>query len=142
MMRTFLRSAPPLMVSYCIILHLSWAYLIYLNPHTALGATGTSALLDVMRSDLIVMVALIISSLQAIVALYVPMPWNVVLLLPQQVLLLISALGAADAIYLSHFADGVERSREFIAADQIHLIYCSVAHALAIIAYGTSTDGR
>lgn len=54
-------------------------------------------------------------------------------LMPQQALLIFSAVGAAIAIGNSAFADGVARSREFIAADQCQAILLAVFHTCAVL---------
>lgn len=58
-------------------------------------------------------------------------------LLPQQLLLGVSAWGAVNAIWFSHYADGVIRDRGFIAADQFANIAIWAAHTVTIlIVYG------
>jgi hypothetical protein len=53
--------------------------------------------------------------------------------LPQQGVLLVSALGACEAVWNSTYADGVPRPRAFIAADQIPAVFIAVAHSLSVI---------
>lgn len=54
-------------------------------------------------------------------------------LLPQQVILMISALGAVAAISRGMFADGVVRPRAFISADQGNDIIFCLFHTAAMI---------
>ncbi len=61
--------------------------------------------------------------------------WVVVLLLPQQILLMMGVSGAIEAIWLSQFADGVLRPRAFIAADQINSVLAAIGHTVAIISH-------
>ena len=53
-------------------------------------------------------------------------------MIPQQVLLLICALGAAQAIFAASFADGVIRTHQFLAADQGPLILLMMFHTTAM----------
>jgi len=54
-------------------------------------------------------------------------------LLPQQLVLGISAAGSAIAIANSHYADGVPRPMTFIAADQLAVLLTWVAHTASIM---------
>lgn len=55
------------------------------------------------------------------------------LLLPQQGLLLLTAWSASGAVLASAYADGVLRSRAFIAADQMPIVLVVVVHSAALI---------
>ena len=57
----------------------------------------------------------------------------VALLMPQQALLIYAAAGAIEAIVGSSFADGVVRSRGFIAADQGVVILLASFHTVALL---------
>ena len=57
----------------------------------------------------------------------------IVTVLPQQFLLIYSAVGAIQAIALSQFADGVIRPREFLIADQFPAIFLAVGHTGALV---------
>lgn len=54
-------------------------------------------------------------------------------ILPQQLVLVYSAIGALEAMVLSTFADGVIRPREFIVADQAPAIFLAAFHTAAIV---------
>lgn len=55
--------------------------------------------------------------------------WALLLLVPQQFLLLLSALAAILAVWHGAYGDGVVRSRLFILADQIPYPLLAVLHA-------------
>jgi hypothetical protein len=55
------------------------------------------------------------------------------LMLPQQTLLIVSAIGALVAIASGHYADLEPRPRLFIAADQLPAIVAAFCHSFAII---------
>lgn len=125
----------PIIVIYCILLHLCWAGLVWYS-HDAVGATAVNALFKVLGSDAFLSFTLVFASLSATCAMFLRVPWSVLLLTPQQVLLLISAAGAISAMVASQFADGVIRPQAFIIADQIHIVLAAVGHAAAIVAAG------
>jgi hypothetical protein len=54
-------------------------------------------------------------------------------MLPQQLLLIISAVGGIVAIISGHYADLEPRPRFFIAADQMPGIVAAFCHTFAII---------
>lgn len=58
---------------------------------------------------------------------------NVLMLMPQQLLLYMSAGGAAEAILTGHFADGVIRSRAFLLADQCPMVLIAIFHTWAMM---------
>jgi hypothetical protein len=120
-----------IMVLYAIALHLSWA-VILLFDHQAINATALNALARYIYPPELLVWVIASAAIAALIALSTRRPWIVLLLLPQQVLLMMSASGAAEAIWLSQFADGVIRSRSFIAADQLYSILAAIGHTAAI----------
>ena len=58
---------------------------------------------------------------------------SLLVVLPQQFLLMFSAVGACVAIYHSQFADGVVRPRAFLAADQCPAIFLAIFHTCALV---------
>lgn len=58
---------------------------------------------------------------------------RLLLLIPQQFILVLSAAGALQAMWLSSFADGVVRSREFIIADQCPIVILAALHTWALV---------
>ena len=126
----------PLILWYAAILHLWWAGLLWLSPSAA-DATTTAALTDCF-SPRYVSVALVVASVMSLTVLYrarAPSIWTALCLLPQQALLTLAAVGAVEAIWASQFADGVIRSRYFIAADQFPPILAAVFHNFAVVSY-------
>lgn len=55
------------------------------------------------------------------------------LLLPQQLLLMVTALTAFVAVAVGHYADGVVRPRLFIAADQLPAVIAALCHTFAVV---------
>jgi hypothetical protein len=121
-----------IMVMFAIALHLWWALMIALDP-SALNATGLSSLYRYIHSPQLLVLVVAGAALMAVAGMFARAPWMVMLLLPQQVLLMMSAAGVIEAIWLAQFADGVVRPRAFIAADQMYSVLAAVGHTLAII---------
>lgn len=57
---------------------------------------------------------------------------TLVLLLPQQIVMLISSIAVIQLIVDQKFADGVARSWQFILADQLWIIVLTIAHTIII----------
>lgn len=123
-----------IMVMCAIGLHLAWAVAIFCDD-AALGATGINALHRYVMSPNLLAGMIVACAMLAFLAVLTQRPWIVLLLLPQQVLLMISALGAIDAIWLAQFADGVFRPRAFIFVDQIIYVIAAGGHTAAVIAH-------
>jgi hypothetical protein len=133
MMNLFDRSIS-IMVCYAIGLHLSWAVILLIDS-SATNATAVHALYRYLHSVPLLSLMLFAAAGLAMKGLCTRVPWIVLLLLPQQILLLMSAAGAVEAIWISQFADGVIRPRAFLAADQIYSILAAIGHTVAIIAH-------
>src|SRR5687767_15114475 len=115
------RSRPvSIMVLFAVALHLVWAAILFVDD-AALGATALSALHRWIPMPWLTWVILL-AALCALLAMGIRYPWVLLLLLPQQVLLIMSASGAVEAIWIAQFADGVVRPRAFLAADQFYSI--------------------
>lgn len=129
------------MVLFAVGLHLVWASILFVDD-AALGATAVNALHRWIPMPWLTWVILF-AALFAVVALAVRPPWFLLLLLPQQILLIMSAAGAVEAIWIAQFADGVIRPRAFLAADQFYSILAAIGHTAAIITHARRvTHGR
>lgn len=126
-----------IMVLYAIALHVTWAALIAIDP-SAVNATAVNAIYRFVHDPTALIVLLLSVAGLAIVGLFTRVPWIVLLLIPQQCILMASASGTVEAIYLAQFADGVIRSRAFLAADQSYSILAAIGHTVAIIAHARS----
>lgn len=124
-----------IVVMISVVLHLFWAFLLFFDPVAAVGATGLNSIYRFIPDFRLVPLVLILSSVCATIGILYRSPWIVFLLIPQQILLMMTAAGASEAIWLGQFADGVLRSHVFIAADQIGSILLAVGHTIAIIAH-------
>lgn len=122
-----------IMVLYCVALHIWWAFMIVMDPTAAVQATAVEALYRLIDDHLLLAFLLVFVSCLSMVGMMLQGGFASVLLIPQQVMLMMSAAGAVGAIWLSQFADGEVRPRVFIAADQMHMMFAAIGHTLAII---------
>jgi hypothetical protein len=120
-------------------LHVAWAVLILLNLET-LNSTAVHALYVLLPHPYALATMLVLASFSALVGAISPLPQALILLMPQQTLLLISAMGCIEAMLQGHFADGVERAREFIIGDQLNSVLLFAAHSAAVIMTGLEQD--
>lgn len=116
----------------CVIaIHFWWAAVIF-EDEAGLLATSVDSLYRYIRSPELLVFVLTISSCMALLKLvFAWVPWW--FLVPQQVLLLFSAAGAIEAMWLGQFADGVLRPHAFLMNDQIYPIILAMGHTLALI---------
>jgi hypothetical protein len=107
---------------------------IFIDP-SSVQITTVSALTLFFGSSYKIVLGLLVASVMSMVGITIDKSWSGILLIPQQVILLLSASGALSAMFLGHFADGVERSRAFILADQCHIVLAAIFHTLALILF-------
>lgn len=127
-------SSHSVIIVYGVILHGVWAAALFFDPDvrgvTAIWELSTWAPAPYTKFVLATVAVL------AAVALFLKELPRTALLLPQQLILLLSAWGALQAMYLSAYADGVLRPRAFLIADQMPAVLLAVAHTIAIINAG------
>lgn len=129
------RSRPiSIMIGFSILLHLVWAATILVDD-SAVGATALSALHRYVQDPRYLSGLIASAAFLAFGALWTKRPWIVLLLIPQQILLCMSAAGAIEAMWLSQFADGVFRPRAFIIADQCYCVLAAIGHTVAIVVH-------
>lgn len=119
------------MVYYAVLLHGIWALMLIVSDEP-FGSTPVSSLRFGHR---LVTAGLLLAAsgmaVRGIAKRGTTVGW--LLLLPQQVLLLISAVGGIAAMVLGHYADGVERPSLFIAADQMPGVIAAFTHTFAVV---------
>ena len=130
-----IRRPLPVMIIYAIGLHLCWGILGTIDE-TAYFSTAASAPFRLFGNLTgVVCIAVAAMALTGLIARFRSPLTSLMCMLPQQSLLIISAIGAAHAIYLGQFADGVVRSRFFIAADQVPAILAAVGHTVSMLRF-------
>jgi hypothetical protein len=119
------------MVYYAVLLHGIWA-LMLLASDDPFGSTPVNSLFFGHR--FVTAAVLLAASLMAVRGIRrkgTRAGW--MLIVPQQVLLMVSAVGGVVAAFLGHYADGVARPGLFIAADQLPGVVAAVCHTFAMV---------
>ena len=120
-------------------MHLSWAAALLFAPfHT----TGIQLVLDLaFGSHIIAAMICAVVSLAAVASIFSRhVTLFIFLVLPQQFLLIASAIGAVYCIIDGRFADGASYPRPFIFVDQVYLILLCVAHGWQTLALWRERD--
>lgn len=127
-----IRANHPLVVSYAIVLHYIWAITLLLDGHAA-AVTATSGLYG--RFDIVIPYFLIFAATSALISLIIPRAtlWPILLIIPQQFALSLSAYTAVSAMIAGRFADGTLRPHSFIIADQCPAVLLMFFHTVAIL---------
>ena len=114
-------------------MHLSWAAALLFAP---LHTTGIQLVLDLsFGSHIIAAIVCAVVSLAAVAAIFrMNLMLCLFLVLPQQFLLIASAIGAVFCVIDGKFADGAVYPRPFIFVDQIYLVLLCVAHGWQALA--------
>lgn len=120
------------MLWYGVSVHILWGGLLLMSPRPA---NTTPLGLFSAAPHLITAALMLTAAVTAVAGLMQPAPGmrSLGLLLPQQMLLLLTAFSALDAVIGSAYSDGVIRSRAFIGADQLPIVIIVVMHTAALI---------
>ena len=119
-------------IFYAIIIHLAWGIVLVVD-NVPLHTTAIDSVFRIFSSPGTAGIAYIVASLAAIVAMFRPATLkNLLLIIPQQYFLMLSAFSAMGCISRSAFADGIVRSRAFIFVDQLPIIVAAVLHTCAL----------
>lgn len=128
------RSAASMMgVWYAVSLHVIWAILLCFSASTVGGTAinGPARLFPNRYGLAIIFVVVAFCATLGIFHRRIDMT-KILLLVPQQLMLGVSAASSMRAMWLSHYADGVPRTHEFIIADQIPAVLALLAHSATI----------
>ena len=128
---------------YAVFLHIAWGCAL-LQSESPLGVTAIHHIGIMLPGRWTSAVGLImIGTLAGIGLLTNDRMLSLIVLLPQQFVLMLSALGAIVAIYHSTFADGVVRPRAFIFTDQMPAVLAAIFHTCALLeAHGRESLDR
>lgn len=121
-------------VVYAAVLHLAWAAILFAFP--PVRTTALDLLVHLFGNVTPVAgVALLLSVVLALTGLRLRnrRSLSFALILPQQFLVTVSAIGAVGAMLSGHFADGIIRPNEFIIADQAPAVLLAAMHAAALL---------
>jgi hypothetical protein len=125
--------------SYAVILAMSilhfYKAIVLLTSDTADGNIPMHALLGLTSQRWLLAIWMIGAAVPALYALWTEenSPWlTALLVVPQGVLLLVTAKGAWVATWLGEYADYVPRSSEFVGIDQFHRSVFPLIYAAAV----------
>ena len=127
------------MILYAIILHICWATSALFD---AAAYNGTAFSLVAVTFGWVTPFVLYSVAASAFAAFFVRnATLGLLLQSPQQYVLALSAIAVSFAVWSSHFADGVIRSRAFIFADQVPAILAFCGHTVAIMQMAIGKKG-
>jgi hypothetical protein len=107
--------------------------LLLIDPEVHM-VTAIHSVYQIVRPQSLIGFFMIAAAVLAIVGFQLRRKIDTILcMIPQQLLLYISAGGSFRAIWLGQFADGVERSHAFLLADQAPSILIALFHSWAIV---------
>ena len=121
-----------LIILYAIVVHLITGVVLIADPDAG-ASTGPSSVVQLFfDSSLLAGIAMLVAAGLAIGA-HLYRPWRSWAYWPQQLLLVVAAIGALVAVVMGTYADGVARPTLFIATDQLPVMLMPIFHAFAII---------
>ena len=121
-------------ILYAIFLHFAWALLLWSDPEV--GGTTPLATLSRLSPDYRILTTILFGA--GILALIAEIRGRtglreIGLLLPQQFLLLVTALGALPAMITGVYPDGTIKTPGFIQTDQISTVAIALFHTFALV---------
>jgi hypothetical protein len=126
-------------ILFATLLHLFWAVLVAIDIHAG-NATSLSILFALCDNSRAAVIALLFSvALAALlfldrrVRVKVGNPWMTLLLLPQQLILWLSAGAGIYAVSIQRYADGIVRSWAHISADQVPMVLTALLYTVAVL---------
>ena len=131
-----LKHAATLMgIWYAVGLHLLWACLLFAGFDATLSSTALSGPAKLFPNSYGLGILLLTVASCALVGIYMRRIniTKVMLLVPQQIMLGLSAFAALHAMVVSHYSDGVERPWSFIVADQAPAVFALLIHSATIV---------
>ena len=122
------------MIWFAILMHGSWGVIILLAPES-MHTTPIFALTRLFGTGIVLSLVLLTASGGTCLLLWYRFPGYAHLLLglPQQFLLTVTALGGMYAVVQGAYADGTVRSAAFIFADQLPSLLAASMHLVALL---------
>ncbi len=135
--------AVSIMVLYATLLHITWGLMI-LGDDSALRGNALDSIFKIFPYPDGVALLLFGAAMMALVGTVAHTKgfWVALLLIPQQILMMITAAGAIESIWLGQFADGVIRSHMFIASGEVNNIIAALCHTTALVLYARGEGER
>lgn len=126
----------PLSVCIACALHLVWAVGLLHQPD-AIHATGLYTIMAISGDSVTIAAAIFaaVAVLASVGLVFRPTSglYAAIFILPQQVVLWFSMVGAAHAMWLGVYADGVARTSWFLIVDQLPIVLIAFGHMAALL---------
>lgn len=119
-------------ILYAVLLHMAWGIALLVDVSAA-NITALNGISKILGTSGLGILSLLVAVSAAVSTLLTDRPLGLVLVLPQQMLLVLSASSALEAIISGHFPDGVFRPAAFIFCDQLPAILIVILHTGAIL---------
>lgn len=121
---------------YAVILHYAWGLCLFASPDP-MGTTPIHGFAEYLPSSFGIGLALVAASTMAMFGLVRGQATigHMVLLVPQQLLMMLSFFGATKCVIDGQYADGVTRPMLFIFADQFPTQIAGVFHTLSLLEF-------
>lgn len=136
----------PTVVALAVALHLLWAAGIILEPSSVFATAPSSVLvlMGIVTGSQQWAPAILFAAVAMLAGwgLISTSPWRHLWMVPQHLVLSISAIGAMHAMWLGEFADGVTRTHWFLIVDQSPIVLITLAHLTALIFISKESHGR
>jgi hypothetical protein len=130
----------PVVICVVTTIHIVWAIGLLVNPASHY-ATAVHALVLTATHPGFAATALVCVSCLALLGLRLGPKWWWLIVF-QQMILVMSAVGCINAMYLSQFADGVIRDRWFLIVDQVAIVALAAGHSISLyLFHGRDTYG-
>jgi hypothetical protein len=113
-----------------VTLFLAWGTMLVMSPDP-LGSTPVASASRYFPAEHYIIG--VVTLMAAVLGAYGIYRGLTLLLLPLAVMLTLAAMNSVDAVWQGHYADGVERPRLFILADQLPIILLAAYYYVAVL---------
>lgn len=121
-----------LVIVYAIVIHVVTGTILVVDPDAG-ASTGPSSVVQLLFGSELLAGAAMLSAAALALAAHIFRSLRSWALWPQQLLLVVAAVGALVAVVMGNYADNTVRPTLFIATDQLPVMLLPVFHAFAII---------
>ena len=122
-------------IGYVTVLHLTWAALVSFDG-AAMMTTPLAALAHIFGYHWLLAAVFVAAAICATAGCMFPVHISgLILMIPQQAILITAASGAMEAILSGMYPDGTMRWWGFILADQVALVLLAPAYTIGILSF-------
>lgn len=131
----------PITIVITIMMHAVWSIGLMFDQE-AINATGLHTVLLLARHPAVAAFLFGAVAISAAGGLVIKQRYlRVFLILPQQLILWFSIVGAGYAMFLGQFADGIQRAHWFLIVDQIPVVLIALGHTAALLLIAENGHG-